>query len=245
RLRPETEASFNADARANGGEIRISRGSVETTIGGDSAEITANEFAAIRGGRLSDREKLMLPPRLVAPANQGQLADSGGGVNVAFAWEDPEAAAAYQIQVARSPYFASDAIMIDRGGITGREFRMAGLTPGNYYWRLKGSARSGQISEWSEPSRFTVVRGGTGSGIDAAEWNVERVGGSVYIIAARTQPGMLVRSQGREVFAGPDGSFRIQISSRASEANVEIGDERGNRAGFVISLRNSNVLRRY
>ena len=245
RLRPETDASFNADPRANGGEIRISRGSVETTIGGDSAEIAANEFAAIRGGRLSDREQLLLPPRLTSPPNQGQIADSGGGVNVGFAWEDPGAATAYQIQVARSPYFASDSIMIDRGDVTGREFRMAGLTPGNYYWRLKGSARSGQVSEWSEPSRFTVVRGGAGSGIDVAEWNVERVGGSVYIIAGRTQPGMLVRSQGREVFAGPDGSFRIQISSRSSEASVEVGDDRGNRAGFVISLRNSAVLRRY
>src|SRR5690606_16988991 len=107
------------------------------------------------------------------------------------------------------------------------------------------SARSGQVSEWSEPNRFTVVRGGTGSGIDVAEWNVERVGGSVYIIAGRTQPGMLVRSQGREVFAGSDGSFRIQISSRSSEAPVEVGDDRGNQAGFVISLRNSAVLRRY
>src|SRR6187399_176982 len=35
QLLPKTDASFDADAATNGGEIRISRGGVETTIGGE------------------------------------------------------------------------------------------------------------------------------------------------------------------------------------------------------------------
>jgi hypothetical protein len=56
---------------------------------------------------------------------------------------------------------------------------------------------------------------------------------------------MDVRSQGNQVFAGSDGSFRLQISSPLSEVAVELNDGRGNRAGFVLSLRNSRVLRRF
>jgi hypothetical protein len=56
---------------------------------------------------------------------------------------------------------------------------------------------------------------------------------------------MVVRSQGRETLSGPDGAFRLQISSPSIETAVEIGDDRGNRTGFIISLRNGSVLRRY
>jgi hypothetical protein len=37
----------------------------------------------------------------------------------------------------------------------------------------------------------------------------------------------------------------MQISSPSVETAVEIGDDRGNRSGFIISLRNGAVLRRY
>ena len=126
-----------------------------------------------------------------------------------------------------------------------REFRLAGLTPGTYYWRLKGTGRSGQTTNWSDAWKFIVVRGGGGGGIDATDWHVDHVGGSVYVITGRTQAGMIVTSQGRQTFAGADGTFRLQISSPSGETNVEIGDDRGNRTGFVLNLSNGSVVRRY
>jgi len=54
-----------------------------------------------------------------------------------------------------------------------------------------------------------------------------------------------VRSQGRETFAGPDGAFRVQISTPSAETKIEISDDRGNRSGFVLSLRSGNLLGRY
>lgn len=245
RLRPQTEASFNADRNAGGGEIRISRGTVETTVGGTSTTITEDQFASVRGGKISDREKLIKPPRLVAPENGSQIVDGGSGAQPAFQWQDDSGGVSYYIQVARSPYFAPDSMLVDRSGLNARDFRLAAVPPGTYYWRIRSTARSGQTSEWSEPSRFSVVRGQSSAAIDVQNWNVERVGGNVYIISGRALPGLLVRSQGREVYAGSDGSFRLQISSGSSEVNVEFNDDRGNRAGFVISLRSSRVLRRY
>jgi hypothetical protein len=141
QILPKTDASFNADAVTNGGEIRISRGGVETTIGGEKSTITENEFASVNGGKLSQRERLLAPPRPTAPGNSAQLVDpAGNGISVVFSWQDPEgnAAANYYIQISRSPTFAYDAIMVDRNRLTGREFRLTGLVPGNYYWSIWG-----------------------------------------------------------------------------------------------------------
>lgn len=247
QLMPKTDASFNADSATNGGEIRISRGGVETTMGGEKTVIGENEYAAVNNGKISAREKLLGAPRPVSPANSAQLVDPGGGVSVQFNWQDPEGnpASSYYLQISRSPIFASDSILVDRSGLQAREFRLAGMSPGTYYWRLKATAGSGQTTNWNDAWKFSVVRGAGGQGIDAVDWRVERVGGSVYIVTGRTRPGMIVRAAGRETFAGSDGLFRLQISTPSTEAAVEIGDDRGNRSGFVISMRNGAVLRRY
>lgn len=247
-VKPQTDASFNADAQTNGGEIRISRGSVDTTVGGAKTTLTENEFASVNDGRITSKEHLLLPPKPVSPADSAQVVDTTNtGVSVSFNWQDDSTLpiASYYLQVSRSPIFAADAILVDRSSLPSREFRLAGLSPGTYYWRVKSTSRSGQTSEWNAHWKFIVVRRGASAAIDAASWGVEQVGGNVYLISGRTQPGLLVRSQGNQVFAGPDGSFRLQISSPLSEVAVEMSDDRGNRAGFVISLRNSRVLRKF
>lgn len=247
-IRSQTDASFNADAQTNGGEIRIARGSVDTTVGGTTTTLTENEFASVDNGRITSREKLLVPPKPVQPADAAQIVDNtGSGVGVTFVWQDESTLpiAGYYLQVSRSPIFASDAILVDRSSLTSREFRLAGMPPGTYYWRVKSTARSGQTSDWNPHFKFTVVRRGSSPAIEVSGWGVERVGGNVYLISGRTQPGMEVRSQGNQVFAGPDGSFRLQISSPLSEVAVELNDGRGNRAGFVLSLKNSSVLRRF
>ncbi|MFZ1701420.1 MAG: hypothetical protein WBO10_16055 [Pyrinomonadaceae bacterium] len=247
RLLSNTDVSFEADSATKGGEIRVSRGGVETTIAGQKTTLSENEFAAVNGGKLSAREKLMAPPNPQSPDNSTQIVDSRGtGVNVAFSWQDAEGnpASSYYLQISRSPTFASDSMLADRSGMTGRSFRL-NVLPGTYYWRLKATGRSGQTTNWNDAWKFIVVRAGDSVAIEASEWKVESVGGNVYLLSGRTLPGMIVRSLGRETNSGPDGTFRIQISSPSVETAVEIGDDRGNRKGFIISLRNGRVLRRY
>lgn len=245
KLMSNTDATF--DAENGGGEIRISRGGVETTIGGEKTTITEGEFASVNNGKLSARERLMGLPRHLAPDNSAQIVDPGNGVSVLFSWQDAEGnpASNYHLQVSRSATFASDAIMVDRSGLGAREFRLASLSPGSYYWRLKSTGRSGQTTSWNDPWKFTIVRAGSAAAIDASEWSVERVGGNVYLLSGRTRPGVTIKCQGRETNSAADGSFKMQISSPSIETAVEINDDRGNRSGFIISLRNGSVLRRY
>ena len=247
RLKEQTDASFNADANQNSGEIRISRGSVETTVGGQTQTINENEFAAMQSGKITSKEGLLSPPRHIAPANAAQISDSGGGANLAFSWqaEAESTVASYQFQLARSAYFAPDSMLADRGSLSNREFRIAGLQPGTYYWRSRATTRSGQTSDWSEAWRFIVTRRTATRVIEVNEWGVENVGGSVYMVSGRTTPGMLVRCLGREMYATNDGSFKLQIATPVSEVAVELADDQGNRGGFVLSLRNARVLRRF
>ena len=248
QLKSQTDASFNADAYAKEGEIRISRGSVETSIGGERSTISENEFAAVNDGRVASREKLLLPPRASSPGNMSQVVDTAGrGVTMAFTWQDESSipVASYYIQVARSPYFSPDTVLVDRGGVTGRDFRLAGLQPGTYYWRVKTTSRAGQTSEWNEPWKFNVVKRETNPAIEVADWNVEKVGGNVYIVTGKTRAGLTIRAQNRQVFAAGDGVFRMQVSTPLSEVAIEIGDTDGNRGGFVLGLRNAKVLRRF
>ncbi len=245
KLLSNTDATFDA---ANGaGEIRISRGGVETTIGGEKTTVTEGEYASVSGGKISAKERLMGSPQPLSPGNSAQIVDPGRGVGVTFSWQDAEGnpASSYHLQVSRSPTFASDAIMVDRSGLASREFRLAALTPGNYYWRLKATGRSGQATSWNDPWKFLVVRRGDAVTIEASDWAVERVGGNVYLLSGRTRPGVTIKCQGRETNSGPDGSFKMQISSPSVETAVEISDDVGNRSGFIISLRNGAVLRRY
>lgn len=246
RLRSLTDASFNADSRANTGEIRISRGVVETSIGGETTTINADEFAALRDGRITAKEKLHSPPAPVSPQNAAQVVDAGGGASVIFSWQDSggSPASSYQLQVSKSAIFVPDALLVDRGALSAHEFRL-NLPPGTYYWRLKSTSQSGQRSEWNEPWRLSVVRREATREIEVSDWKVERVGGNVFIVSGTTRAGVLVRAQGRETFAIGDGSFRLQVSTPLSEVGIEFGDDAGNRAGYVLSLRTSRVLRRF
>jgi len=246
RLLPQTDASFNADQAANGGEIRISRGGVETTLGDQTTTIRENEYASVTGGTISARERLMSVPRPLSPENGQQIVDSSGtGVAVGFSWQDPEGnpAVSSHVQVARTSNFAPDSILVDRSGLTARAFRLAGLMPGIYYWRVKASARSGQTTTWNDAWKVTVVR--SGGSIDASEWRIENVGGSVYLVSGRTRPGTVVRSAGRETFAAADGTFKLQVVSPSSKAIVEFSDDQGNRGGYTVSLRRGGASRRY
>lgn len=247
KLFSQTDASFGINPQSGGGEIRISRGGVETSIGGEKTVLKDGEFAAVSpNGKLSAKEKLLEAPRLTAPAPLEKVfVSSGGTADTTFRWQKPETNTnfVYRLEVSTSPFFVANAVVIERESLTTPSFSLANLAPGNYFWRVRAGAPSGQTSEWSEPSKFTVIKREGGNPLIAVDWQVEKVGGSIYLISGRTQPGATVRILNRETFAASDGSFRLQVSTAAREVAVEIGDERGNRNRMVLSLSMARVVR--
>lgn len=249
KLFPQTDASFNINQKTDGGEIRISRGGVETNAGGETTVVKDGEFAAInQNGKLSPKEKLLSAPRLISPAVLDQIfASSNGTVDATFRWQNTESGAnfTYGLQIATSPFFVKDSLIIEREPLASPSFSLANLTPGVYFWRVRATALSGQVSEWSEPSKFTIIKREESENLTATDWQVERLGGNLYLINGKTRPGATVNILGRETFAAGDGSFRLQISTSAAETTVEVRDERGNRSHFVLSLVSGKVIKQY
>ncbi|MBX7174967.1 MAG: FecR domain-containing protein [Pyrinomonadaceae bacterium] len=247
KLQSQTDASFNSSS--NGGEIRISRGGVESNVGGEKTVIKDGEFASInQNGRLSPKERLYEPPKLIAPPTLEQvLTTSNGTADLTFRWQKSDGTTnfSFSLEVASSPFFVKDGMVIQRDSLTAPNFTMGNIAPGVYYWRVRGTASSGQTTEWSEPFRFTIVKREGNETLTASDWQSENIGGKVYIISGKTISGATVRILGRETFAGADGSFRIQVSVPGPEATVEISDEHGNRNRYVLSVESGKVVKQF
>ncbi len=242
RLFPQTDASFNINEQKGGGEIRISRGGVETNVGGEKTIVGENEFATVSNGKITPKEKLLAAPIPVAPLNSEQVTAVS---DVSFRWQKSvsNTAVAYHLQVAKSPFFVADGIIIERDALTNQIFTLANLAPGIYYWRLRASAASGQTSDWGEPWKFAIVKAPASETLTAANWQVEQIGGGIYLVSGKTQSGATVRIAGREIFASADGSFKLQVSSANPVATVEISDERGNRNRYALNLNSGRAVK--
>lgn len=248
RVGQNTDASFDINKENNGGEIRISRGSVETTIGGEKTVVKENEYASLNNGKLGTKEKLLASPTHNSPSSNEQIMGSlSGATDVVFRWQSPDVSTAltYYLQVAKLNSFAPDSIVIERQGLTSPSFSLGGILPGTYYWRVRANSNSGQTSNWSDYWKFTVVKREGSQTIGASDWKVENLGGGLYRISGKTQSGATVRSQGKQTFALGDGAFLLQITSSSAQTTVEISDDRGNRSSFVLNLSNGRIVRQF
>ena len=247
KLQSQTDASFGINPNNNGGEIRVSRGGVETNVGGERTVIENGEFASVNNGKIASKESLLQSPKIVSPTAQDSVkALSSGSADVSFRWEKPNAPVqSYHLQISKSPFFVADTLIFERTSLTDTSFTVANLAPGTFYWQVRAVANSGQISDWSEKVRFTIIKGAANLAIAVTDLTVEKIGGKIYRIGGKTQAGAIVRAAGREAFATSDGSFLIQIAAASDETTVEVSDERGNKSGYVISLSSGKILRTY
>ncbi|HEX3558052.1 MAG TPA: FecR domain-containing protein [Pyrinomonadaceae bacterium] len=243
RLASETDASFHVrDDKSEA--IRVSSGAVETsTNGGDQTTLRGGEYVAVnQQGSIAQREHLLDAPTPVTPRNLERIAArKGAGVVVALKWQKPQtgAPAHYRVEVATSPFFVPAGMLIERDQLQANEFTVDDLRQGNYFWRVLAVAQSGQASDWSEPQKFVVVgEGGTGEEAAVSDVQIEYVAGSIYLVRGRTQPGNIVRCEGRETLAARDGFFQLQINAAhpTRDVQIETADTQGNRNSFKFAL---------
>jgi hypothetical protein len=238
----KTNASFGVNPEGTE-EIRVSTGVIETTNrAGEKASIRGGEYVSVNNsGRLSPAQKLLDVPQPSQPRDLEKVfVGTTGAANIALKWQRPQSGtpAYYRVEVATSPFFVADGKVIERDQLVAMEFGATDLRPGVYFWRVRATASSGQTSDWSDPLKFIVATRGTGSQVSVSNVTAELLGGSIYLVRGKAEPGTTVRIAGRETIASPDGSFQLQVTAAATtrELTLEAQDPQGNSSQYKISL---------
>src|ERR1041385_3395617 len=230
----KTNASFGVNPE--GEEIRVSTGQIETTNhAGDKTSIKEGEYVSVNNsGRISPAQKLLDVPQPSRPHDLEEVnVGPNGAGGVALKWQRPQSGTPsyYRVEVATSPFFVTDGKVIERDQLVATEFGASDLRPGVYFWRVRATAASGQASDWSDPLKFVVMARGS-SQVAVSDLSSELLGGSIYLIRGKADPGVTIRCSGRETIAGGDGAFQIQVTAAATtrELTLEAQDSRGNRS---------------
>ena len=237
-----TNASFGVNPEGTE-EIRVSTGVIETTnSSGEKTSIRGGEYVSVNNsGRLSAAQRLLDVPQPATPHDLEKVfVGSNGAASVALRWQRPQSGmpAYYRVEVATSPFFVADGKVIERDQLVATEFGASDLRPGVYFWRVRATAASGQASDWSDPLKFIVTTRGTGSQVTVSNLSAELLGGSLYLVRGRAEPGTTIKVSGRETIVAPDGSFQIQVtaSGGAREVALEAQDSHGNTSQYKVSL---------
>jgi hypothetical protein len=238
----QTNASFGVNPEGTE-EIRVASGQIETTNGaGDKASIRGGEYVAVNNsGRLAPAQKLLDVPQPAQPHDLEKVfVGPNGAANVALKWQRPQSGTPsyYRVEVATSPFFVTDGKVIERDQLVATEFGASDLRPGVYFWRVRATASSGQASDWSDPLKFIVTTRGTGSQVSVSNLTTELLGGNLYLVRGRAEPGTTIRAGGRETIVAPNGTFQVQISAArgARDIAVEAQDPRGNSSHYKVAL---------
>jgi hypothetical protein len=237
----QTSASFGVNAEGTE-EIRVSTGAIETTnSAGEKTSIREGEYVSVNNsGRLSPAQKLLDVPLPAKPHDREQVfVGPNGAASVALKWQRPQSGTPsyYRVEVATSPFFVADGKVIERDQLVATEFGASDLRPGVYFWRVRATAASGQASDWSDPLKFVVTARGS-SQVAVSDLGTELLGGNIYLIRGKAEPGTTIRVSGRETIAAPDGAFQIQVTAAANtrELTLEAQDSRGNSSQYKVSL---------
>jgi hypothetical protein len=242
KLGEQTGASFGVNSEGTE-EIRVNTGGIETTNrSGEKTALHGGEYVSINpSGTVSRPQKLLEVPLPSEPRDLDKvLVGANGSGNISLKWLRPQSGtpAFYRVEVATSPFFVADGKVIERDQLVATEFNASDLRPGVYFWRVRATASTGQTSDWSETQKFVVATRGSGSHVPVSSLSAELLGGNIYLIRGRSEPGTTIRVAGRETLVPTDWSFQLQITAPpgAHEITVEAQDPQGNSSLYKVAL---------
>jgi hypothetical protein len=238
----ETGASFGVNPEGTE-EIRVSTGVVQTTDGaGRQTSLQGGQYVAVNpSGTLSAPQKLLDVPAPSEPRElQKVFVGGNGSANVSLKWQRPRSGnpAYYRVEVATSPFFVANGKVVERDQLLATEFAASDLRPGVYFWRVRATEQSGQTSDWSDAQKFIVAPRGTGVQVAVTNLSAELLGGSIYLVRGRAEPGTTVRIADKEMIVPTEKTFQLQITvaGDAREVTLEAADVQGNSSQYKVEL---------
>ena len=232
-LRSNSRAAVRSDPGTNRQEITIDAGSAELNRGNEHVDIGQYERATLpAGGGAIIKSQVLAPPELTEPLNlQPIIVADPKRDPVHFAWKSAATAKLYEFQASTTTMFSH--IVTDKK-TSATSVDITGLEPGEYFWRVRAIDKENNVSEASDPYKFTLVSQGKEQEMLLDVDNTQLHGNVVEVIG-RTEPGAALIINGEQVAdITSDGHFRYftQAMSRGSHTIVITGQNR--RGGTAI-----------
>ena len=231
-LRANSRAAVSSDPATKQQEITVDAGSAEVSRGNEHLDIAQWERVSFPTGGQMTKSQVLAPPDLIEPLNlQPIIVADPKHDPVHFSWKQVATAKTYDFQASTTAMFTH--IVKDKK-TADTSADITGLDPGEYFWRVRAIDDKNNVSDASDPYKFTLVAQGKEQEM-LLEVDDTELQGSVVEVIGRTEPGAALIINGEEVAdIRPDGQFRYFTPpmSRGSHEIVITGQNR--RGGTAI-----------
>jgi hypothetical protein len=231
-LNANSRAAVRSDPTTKQQEITVASGSAELNRGNEHLDIAQWERVSFPTGGQITKSQVLAPPDLVEPLNlQPIIVADPKHDAVHFSWKPVNLAKMYEFQASTTAMFNH---VITERKIATNSVDITGLDPGDYFWRVRAIDGSNNLSDSSDPYKFTLVAQGKEQEM-VLEVDDTELQGSVVEVIGRTEPGAALIVNGESVAdIQQDGHFRYftQPMERGSHTIVITGQNR--RGGTAI-----------
>ncbi|MFZ3202157.1 MAG: FecR domain-containing protein [Candidatus Acidiferrales bacterium] len=231
-LHANSRAAVSTDPATQEQQITVAAGSAELNRGNEHVDIGQYQRVEFPTGGPMTKSDVLAPPQLVEPLNLQPiiLADPKHDP-IHFSWNPVPTAKLYTFQASETTVFNS--IVIERK-TTDPSVDVAGFDPGDYFWRVRAVDAKGNVSDASDPFKFTLVAQGKEQDM-ILEVDSYELQGNVVEVIGHTEPGAALIVNGEQVAdIQSDGKFRYftEPMQRGSHEIVITGQNR--RGGTAI-----------
>jgi hypothetical protein len=231
-LHANSRAAVSTDPATQQQQITVAEGSAELNRGDQHVDIGQHQRVDFPKGGPFTKSDVLAPPELVGPLNlQPIILDDAKHDSVHFSWKPVLTAKSYVFQASQTTVFNS--VVVERK-TADTSVDVSGFDPGEYFWRVRAIDAKGNVSEASDPFKFTLVARDKEQGM-VLEVDSTEIQGNVIEVIGHTEPGAaLIVNGDRVADIQNDGKFRYftQPMIRGSHEIVITGQNR--RGGTAI-----------
>jgi hypothetical protein len=238
-LQANSRAAVRSDPETKQQEITVASGSAELSRGGEHLDIGQWERVTFPTGGAITKSQVLAPPELVQPLNlQPIIVVDPKRDPVHFSWNAVATAKTYDFQISNTAAF--NHVLIDKK-TPNESVDIAGLDPGDYFWRVRAIDADNKSSDVSDSFKFILVIQGKEQEM-LLEVNSTELQGNVVEVIGRTEPGAALIINGEEVASiQSDGHFRHFLPPMAKGSH-EIVITGQNRRGGTATKRVEVVI---
>jgi hypothetical protein len=228
-LQANSRAAVRSDPETQQQEITVASGSAELTRGGEHLDIGQWERVTFPTGGAITKSQVLAPPDLVQPLNlQPIIVADPKRDPVHFSWNPVATAKSYEFQISSTAAF--NHVLIDKK-TPNESVDIAGLDPGDYFWRVRAIDADNKSSDVSDSFKFILVIQGKEQEM-LLEVNSTELQGNVVEVIGRTEPGAALIINGEEVASiQPDGHFRHFLQPMAKGSHEIVITDQNRRGG--------------